>query len=99
MYFSSTKVSNQLRTDIERACLPNLYKGTGGHILNLSVTRAEPGAGPSEDIVEQRVQQTIEEVVAPAYTKDGSPRSPAQVITHSGTLSTLPLTSPFPLGH
>ncbi|KAK3947761.1 hypothetical protein QBC32DRAFT_75734 [Pseudoneurospora amorphoporcata] len=81
--FSSTNISSRLRTDVKRANLPTLYKGAGGQVLDLGVAHAEPGAGPSNDIVEQLVQQTIEEMVAPAYTKDGSLQSPAQVITPS----------------
>ncbi|KAJ4382493.1 hypothetical protein N0V85_008586 [Neurospora sp. IMI 360204] len=52
-------------------------------VLDFGVTHAEPRAGPSNDIVEQLVQQTIEEVAAPAYTKDGSIRSSEQAITPS----------------
>lgn len=79
--FSSINVRSRLRTDVVRADLRKLYKGVGGHALDLDVI-AKPGAGPSNETGKQLVQQTIEEV-APAYTKDDSLQSPAQVITPS----------------
>ncbi|KAK3953004.1 hypothetical protein QBC32DRAFT_340041 [Pseudoneurospora amorphoporcata] len=81
--FSSTSVRDRPKTDARRSGLQRLYGGAGGHIVNLGVAPPAFSTSASTATIPPPVQQTIEEVVAPAYIKGGSLQSPAQVITPS----------------
>lgn len=80
--FSSTYLGDRPKTDSNRSNLQVLHKGLGAVILDMGATAAGPDATLANTVAKQVVHETIEEV-APAYTKDGSLCSPAQVITPS----------------
>ncbi|KAK3396862.1 hypothetical protein B0T20DRAFT_462122 [Sordaria brevicollis] len=75
--FSSTKRCARPKTDFLRSNPQDMYKGRGAVIYETGATAVGPNATWA-DSASKDVDTT--EQVAPAYTKDGSLRSPAQVI-------------------